>query len=92
MRHKPKHDESRRHAKRDYVGKRVELSADGGLDVEQSRREAVEEIEDARDDNHQGSLDRHTGGDEQDRQTAREQVAARDSVGNVLFNAHDNCY
>ena len=58
------------------------------MGVEQTRREAVEEIEQSGHENHDGRRDGHSGGDEKDGQAARNEVAAGDGVGNMLLEAH----
>ena len=58
------------------------------MGVEQTSRETVEEIELAGNKDHDGSRHWHPRKGKQDREAARDQVAASDRVRNMLFYAH----
>ena len=63
--HQPAHNEAWCHAKGDHVRQRVQFGADGGVRLEQACSTAVQEIEKACHENHNGSFKWHVLGQEQ---------------------------
>ena len=56
--------------------------------MEQTCRKTVKEVEKTSHEKHDSRLDGHAAGDKKDGKAARDQVAAGDGVGEVLFDGH----
>ena len=82
------HDKPWCHAKGYHIGKRVQVGADGRMRLKQPCAKTIEEVEETCHKDHDGCLDRHTAGDEKDRQATRNEIAAGDGVGDMLFEGH----
>ena len=83
---KNKHDGCRSHAEGYYIRERVHVNAHWRLHLEQSRGKTVKKVEGRGKKYQQRCHLQHPAGGEQNRQTARDQIAAGDDVRDVLFH------